>query len=566
MTPAPERAPRSNLAVLCRWRLVQLGHLIDQQLKDAPWRSLSIILLLLLIWGALYFLLALVLGHIQRWGMIGIVANQHLFVQFFVFLSIMLAFSNALLTFGNLFGRDEPGYLMALPVRPRQVVLLKWFEGMVLSSWSFLLLGVPLMLALAGTSDVHWTFYPLFLGHFLGFVAVPACVGLLAAWAVAMWAPRKPLGVAISAGALLLLVTLYWLTCISHDALESELWLRTVFERISLVQQPLLPSTWTAKGVAAAVQGHVGVSLFYLCIVLGNAAFLSWATVNLIGATWSEAYVRAQHGRQNPIIRSGWVTALLNFACFFYLPRRLRTVMLKDLRGLARDAKQWSQMLIMFGLLLLYVLNLRRLPVDFGNPYSQGLIAFLNLATVSLILATFTSRFIYPLLSLESQQLWLLGLLPMQRFTLLIVKFMFTLAVSTFAAGSVIFLAAAVLNLPPAWRWLDFIACFSVCVGLSGISIGMGARFPMLGQRNPARIASSFGGTLNLAASMLFVTLEMLAVALISRQEIHEFPQGLADSFASQTWLQIAGLPAFAALVAAGSLALGGRHFERLEY
>ena len=556
----------ADVKALGRWRSVQLRNLVDQQLKEAPWRTLAIVALLTLIWGALYFLLSLVLSHIHRWGLIGVVANQHLFVQFFLFLTIMLAFSNALLTFGSLFGRDEAGYLLTLPVLSRHVVLLKWLEGMFLSSWSFLLLGIPLMLAVAATSDVSWYFYPLFLGHFLGFVAVPACAGLLAAWAVARWAPRKPLNVAIGAGSVLLLSMIYWFTRISHDAMESELWLKGVFNHISLAQQPLLPSTWTAKGVVAAVQGRVSDSLFYLMIVLGNAAFLSWLTVNIIGATWPEAYSRAQHGRLNPTIRSGWITATICYVLFFYLPTRLRQVMLKDIRGLARDAQQWSQMLIMFGLLMLYVLNLRRLPLDLANPFNQGLIAFLNLTTVSLILATFTSRFVYPLLSLESQQLWLLGLLPLRRFTLLGIKFLFTLSIAIISAGSVIALAANVLSLPHAWKMLDVIACISVCIGLAGLSIGLGARFPLLGQRNPARIASSFGGTLNLAASMLFVTLEMVAVALISRNEIRDLPIGLANEFSQMTWVYVAGLPIFGALVAAVALIMGGRHFSRLEY
>lgn len=564
-SPEPAAA-RTELAVLSRWRGAQFGNLIDQQLREAPWRTLAIVVLMGLIWAALYFLFNLVLSHIHRWSLIGVVANQQLFVHFFLFLAVMLAFSNALLTFGSLFGRDEASYLMTLPLLARHVISLKWLEGMVLSSWSFLLLGVPLMLAIAATSDVAWYFYPLFLGHFVGFVAVPACVGLLAAWGVAMWAPRKPLNVAIGIGCVMLLLAIYWFTRISQEALESELWLRGVFNHIGLAQQPLLPSTWTARGVVAAIEGRVGDSVFYLLVVLANAAFLSWLTINLIGRTWPEAYSRAQHGRLNPIIRNGWITATINRALFFFLPARLRQVMLKDIRGLARDAQQWSQMLIMFGLLVLYVLNLRRLPLDLANPFNQGLIAFLNLTTVSLILATFTSRFIYPLLSLESQQLWLLGLLPLRRFSLLAVKFLFTLTISVVAAGSVIVLAAGVLSLPRVWQALDLIACISVCIGLSGLSIGMGARFPLMGQRNPARIASSFGGTLNLAASMLFVTVEMVAVALISKSEIRDLPIGLTSEFSRLTWVWAACLPVFGVLVAAAALLIGGRHFKRLEY
>ncbi|MFQ5807476.1 MAG: hypothetical protein ACE5I3_13595 [Phycisphaerae bacterium] len=555
----------ADLWLLARCRAAQLRNLVDQQLRDAPGRTFFVLVLLVGIWAALYLLLAQVLKHVHGWGLVGVVADQHLFVHFFLVLAVMLAFSNAILTFGSLYGREEAGFLLGTPLHAREVVFVKWLEGVVLSSWSFLLLGVPLMLAVAQNAPVQWYYYPLFLGHFLGFVAIPACLGLLAAWAVAMWAPRRPLAVAIASGGIVILLAIYWLSNISEHALESEEWLRTLFKQIGVVQQPLLPSTWTAKGIVGAMRQQVGESLFYLVVVLGNAAFLSWLTVNLLGRSWSDAYSRAQRGRFRPTIRRGWLTELVCWALFFYLPSKLRWAMLKDLRAFARDAKQWSQMLIMFGLLVIYVLNLRRLPVDLDNPHFKGLVAFLNLTTVSLILATFTSRFVYPLLSLESQQLWLIELLPIRRSTILLVKFLFALTVTGLSACAVMGLAVSVLNLPAAYAWLNVSVCLGICVGLSGLSIGLGARFPVLGNRNPARIASGFGGTLNLIVSMVFVSLEMAGVGWLTfNQMSRSFV--LDGTFSSAGWLLLPGLVVLSVAVAAAALWVGVRHFERLEH
>ena len=84
---------------------------------------------------------------------------------------------------------------------------------------------------------------------------------------------------------------------------------------------------------------------------------------------------------------------------------------------------QWSQFLIFFGLLGLYFLNVDR----FNNPQRDisyvtwiNMVSFLNLAVVGLILSTFTTRFIYPMISLEGHCFWILGLLPMQRDTVLV--------------------------------------------------------------------------------------------------------------------------------------------------
>ncbi|MFO0837039.1 MAG: hypothetical protein U1D55_00810 [Phycisphaerae bacterium] len=561
---APAEEPRGAFWKLLRCRLRQLRNTLDKHLREAPLRSLSVLGLLAIIWTVLYVLLALILRHVRSWGLVGVVADQQIFVHFFLVLAVMLAFSNGILTFATLYGKQEASHLLAMPVSPWQVVSMKWLEGMLLSSWSFLLLGVPLMLAIANQTTVEWYYYPLFLGQFLGFVAMPASVGLLGACGVALFAPRRP-GMALLIAASVIIVPLsLWVIFMSRQAIESEQWLKVIFDNLTFARQPYLPSTWTAKGIEAAIEQRVGDSLFYLGVALANGAFITWLSVNILGLTWPVAFSRAQQGRFEPTIREGWISAGLCDALFFYLPVRLRRVVLKDLRSFTRDAKQWTQMVIMLGLLIMYVANLRRLPIDLQNPTMKSMIAFLNLTTVSLILATFTSRFVFPLLSLESQQLWLLGFLPVSRTQLLWTKFLFALTMTGISALGVMGLAVRVLSLQAALARLHMLVALGVCVGLSGLAIGLGARFPMRNQRNPAQIAAGFGGTLNLVASMIFVLSEMFAVAALTIGEFGE-KFGVVRTFLAAPGVLIAGMLLLGVATAAIAMWVGARHFERLD-
>ncbi len=562
--PASRAAPpRFPFVALLGCRLVQARNAVDQRLREAPGRAFAVLVLLGVIWFALYWLLSLVLSHINRWELVALVAKQYIFIYFFLALAVLLAFSSAVLTFSSLYGRQEAGHLLALPISPRQVVAVKWLEGMALSSWSFLLLGVPLMFAVARHTRVEWYYYPLFAGHFLGFVLIPSTLGMLAAWAVAMWAPRRPLAVLIWCGVGVALAAALWLARIFQNPELSDRWLTGLYTQLSLSRNPLLPSTWSARGVVAALERRVDVSLLYLGAVLANGLFLAWLAANLLGRTWATAYSRAQQARGRGRIRHGWFTESLNDLLFFYLPPRLKALMLKDLRSFARDATQWMQMFIMLGLLVLYAANLRRLPVDYEAEGMRVLLAFLNLTVVSLILATFTSRFVFPLLSLETQQLWLLGLLPTRRTTLLLVKFIFALTVTGLAGLLVVLLSARALALPPTWTLLQAAVCLGSCIGLAGLSVGLGARFPVLGQRNPARIAAGFGGTVNLIASMLFVAAKMAGLAAATLARVGG---PLDEAVQVQVGpLALIGLPALGVAVAAVSLWSGARHFERLE-
>jgi ABC-2 type transport system permease protein len=556
---------RGGWWALTRYRALQLRNTIDQQLREAPWRSFAAVLLLLLIWLGLFIVLDFGLRQARSSGLRGIVADEHLFVHFFVVLTVMLGFSNAILMFGALYGREEASHLLTMPVDPKQFVAVKWFESVFLSSWSFVLLGIPLMFGVARSGEVEWYYYPLFLIHFLAFVVIPGCLGLLAAGFVAMFAPRRPISAAIGIGTLLLLGAIYWVLHLVQNSSNTDQWVRDMLEQVDVVKQPLLPSTWTAKGIVAAMNHRVDKSLFYLGVVGANALFLAWATVNILAASWPEAFSRANHGRLRTTIRRGWFTEAVNWTFFFYLPFKLRKVMLKDLRFFARDAKQWSQMMIMLGLLVIYALNLKRLPVDADQSYTQSLIAFLNLTTVSLILATFTSRFVYPLLSLESQQLWLIELVPMRRVYFLGVKFLFALTVTAVSACGVMGIAVSMLGVPAIWARINLMICLGVCIGLSGLAIGLGARFPVLHQRNPARIASGFGGTLNLIASMLFVGVEMAGVAYLSIVEFRE-NWNLPDRLTLKGQLIVMGLLVFSLVVGTTAMVVGARRFNRLEY
>ena len=112
-----------------------------------------------------------------------------------------------------------------------------------------------------------------------------------------------------------------------------------------------------------------------------------------------------------------WSDRILSALLYPFAPP-LKLLLMKDWRLLRRDPVQWSQFLIFFGLLGLYFLNVDR----FNNPQSDigyatwiNMVSFLNLAVVGLILSTFTTRFIYPMISLEGHCFWILGLLPIER-------------------------------------------------------------------------------------------------------------------------------------------------------
>ena len=225
-------------------------------------------------------------------------------------------------------------------------------------------------------------------------------------------------------------------------------------------------------------------------------------------------YGRVQGGRSSRR-RIGWYGLDAAFhRVFFFLPNPIRLLILKDLRTFRRDPAQWSQFLIFFGLLAFYFVNIRRLSYDVQKPYWRNLISFLNLSVTALILSTFTSRFIFPLLSLEGRNFWVLGLLPLKRESILWGKFAFSSGISLVATEVLVVLSDLMLRMGPAMILLHMGMVAILCFGLSGISVGLGARLPNLKEDDPSKIAAGFGGTLNLLVSLVFICAIVTALAV----------------------------------------------------
>lgn len=111
--------------------------------------------------------------------------------------------------------------------------------------------------------------------------------------------------------------------------------------------------------------------------------------------------------------------------------------------------------------------------------------------------------------------------------------------------------------------------CLELSVGLSGLSVGLGARWPNLRETSPARIAAGFGGTLTLILSALLVMAVVIPPAipayfLLARHDLAQTPLlPAADPRSFYLGLAISTAVTIAATVL--PLRAGFRAFERME-
>ena len=201
----------------------------------------------------------------------------------------------------------------------------------------------------------------------------------------------------------------------------------------------------------------------------------------------------------------------------------IRAVILKDIRIFWRDTAQWGQSLILFGILGIYILNLRFFTEQFtslfgggrlGGDYFSKLVSFMNLAACALNLATLTTRFVYPQFSLEGKRLWIVGLSPLGLNRVVWIKYLLATGISLIISIPMIWISSNMLQLPLAQK-IFFCGSISVmALTLNGLAMGMGVMYPDLKEDNPSKIVSGFGGTFCLVVSFVYIGLAIILLGI----------------------------------------------------
>jgi ABC-2 type transport system permease protein len=441
--------------------------------------------------------------------------------MYFAFLMFMLFFGNIIVGYASLFRNAETGWLMTLPIRHVDVFRWKFIESTVLSSWAFLFLSAPLMFAYGQVRNVDWQFYVKVICLYLPFVVIPAVLGAWAILFIARYLHRrvfKLLLLALCVAALVFSYVLMKPTDINRlSNSQYEQLFHEMMQNTRFASFQGLPSYWITQSILAWGDGEWDAGRFYFLVLLSNSLLAGLTCFGGAGRFFYGGWASV-HGREPRSLRRrlddsiaakrvsrtrSWIDRLVD--CFRWVKRPTRALVIKDLKTFWRDTTQWSQFVVFFGLLALYILNLRNIKYDKDSLFWQNLVSFLNLAASSMTLATLTTRFVFPQFSLEGKRLWLVGMAPLGLKKVLWEKFWLSAAGSVLVTSTLSILSCLMLRLEG--RMILFFVFTVICMSLtlSGLAVGLGALYPNFKVDNPAKIVSGFGGTFCLVLSLIYI-------------------------------------------------------------
>ncbi len=464
---------------------------------------------------------------------LGELLTERLFFILFVFLLILLLFSNLVVGYSNFFRNRETLFLTSLPISSQTIFRWKFLESALLASWAFLFLISPLLAAYGLTRGAPWHFYPAAVLALGLFIVLPGVAGAWAALALARFLDRRAFQVLALASTLIILPVLaLWfrpetLTDTSTDtrvlATLDKLLTRTHFS-----EWPWLPSFWLSTSLLQWAEGALTAGLFFLLVMLSHVLFFGYLSFTRLGKLFYESFSIVQ-SRQSVFVRWGWFRhwrrrrapfeyapgPLEKTARFFYRgPADVRALLVKDARMFWRDTTQWGQTLVLFGLLAVYIINLRHFSQQLHNPFWMHLVCYLNLGACSLNLATLTTRFVFPQFSLEGKRLWIVGLAPMGLAQALRAKFWLASRAALGLTLALIWLSCHLLQIPAGRTLYLALIIATMSFTLTALAMGLGVLYPNFREDNPTKIVSGFGGTLCLVLSFLYIVGSVALLAL----------------------------------------------------
>jgi ABC-2 type transport system permease protein len=451
---------------------------------------------------------------------LGAVLTERLMFVLFAFLFALLLLSNLVISYTNLFRNRETAFLLTLPVPAQTIFRWKFIESTMLASWAFLFLIAPLLAAFGLVRGVPWHFYLVTLVLIGLFIVLPGVIGAALAIVIGRFLDRRNFQIAIvgTAVALLAFASFWWKTQAVDDDLLDKRTLEALDQLLAktrFTMFPFLPSYWLSSAVLQWAEGIFRGAGFFAAVLLSNTLFFGGIAFtqfgNIFYDTASAVQSRAGSAFKINFLRaqktSGHSAGQLEkiSARFFWLDRDTRALAIKDIRMFWRDTTQWGQSVMLFGLLGVYIINLRNFTHELTSPFWVNLVAYLNLGACSLNLATLTTRFVFPQFSLEGHRLWIIGMSPMGLARVVKVKYWLASFASLLATLSLITLSCWLLKMT--WDRIAFFGAVVVVMtfALNGLATGLGVLYPNLKETNPGKIVSGFGGTLCLVLSSVYI-------------------------------------------------------------
>jgi ABC-2 type transport system permease protein len=525
-----------------------------------------------LFWAASFAFFYRTLAYFQTITALGPLLTQRLLMMLLVSFFAVLVISNVVTALTTFYLAPDVRVLLAAPVTRRRLHQARFIETLVASSWMVLLFGLPAFLAYGVVYRAGPLFYVGTVVTLLPFLVIPAAIGVVVTTALVLAFPARRARDVMIVGTVVLAAGGYLaLRLLRPERLASPAefaGFAAFLASFEAPASPYLPTTWAAEVMIALLGARPGDPLFYFGLLATTAVVFYLACARIVERVFLAAWSRAQEGRsraQRPPLLGRALARLVA-----PLPRIPGLLLAKDATIFFRDASQWSQLLLLGALIVVYVYNFSVLPIDDGTPLAATLrdvVAFCNLGLAAFVTASVAVRFVYPAVSLEGRAWWVLRSAPVPLRTLWWSKFVVAYVPLAVLGEVLIVVTNRFLGVGPGLTAVFMLTLLFVIAAIVSLGLAFGAAYPRLDSTNAAQIATGFGGVVYMVSCLgliaVVIAVEAWPVARLFWSRLAAVPLGGLETAFIATGFAIVAVGTTAVTALARRSAL--RYFAALQ-
>lgn len=430
---------------------------------------------------------------------------------------VMLFLSNIIVALTTLYLSDSLEQIIASPIKLNTFFNSKLIQILYSSSWIAIVFTAPLLVAAGQYYSANFYYYIIALLVSIPILLLPACLALILAVIGARFISVDKLRFICLIVALTLILALLVssrnVDNVSLITKPDSIFLDYIEEQKDSIKSVSFISSLIVNSLFSRKINFYSLALFYFLTF--NAYFISYFLFKFL---YFKGFNNAISNSSKRNIKSFESQKFLTFITPFITSQR-RAFFIKEFKLFCRDVAQSIQFLILLGLCLMYLINLKKIDLSGlqGNEYiwSQCLLTILHMGMSGFIICALCTRFVYTSISLEGKSYWMILKAPISVEKFINTKFVFWFFTISIVSVTVYVSGALALFTDPLIILLQLFFALSVTFGLVGLAIGFGIFFVHFDWEHAAQLATNVGSILFMLTSSILLVVSMLPYIIL---------------------------------------------------
>ena len=473
----------------------------------------------ILFWLALFFPFYKVLIYFSSQEIIGDILARHLLAMVLLIFFSLLIFSHIITALSNLYISQDLELCHSSPATLTEIFLSRSFYTVIDSSWMLLVFGLPVMMAYGFVYHAGLNYYLSLICVSFPLIIIAASLGIMLIMVLVRSFPAQRARDIIMFLSLILIVILYFLfrflrpeRLVNPEAFIS---IAQYLGALKTPDSPYLPSHWATDILWARLIKYKGGHVLNYLLLWSTAFAMVVIDIWMAGLIYFHGFSKAQEAKRRSRTGRKILERIVSVITRPLGPD-MTSLIAKDVRTFFRDNSQWSQLLLLGALVVVYLYNFSVLPLErspIKSIYLQNALSFLNIGLAGFVISALSVRFIFPAVSSEGQAFWIILSSPLSPRRFLWSKFLAYLIPMLVLAEMLIIYTNYLLKVTPFMMVLSSVTIFFLVFGIVALGVGLGAVYPNFRHENIAQVATGFGGLIYMIISSIFIALVIMLEA-----------------------------------------------------